>query len=648
VAEPTRPGGKHEAGGPGGPRARALVLWAAGLLVVAVGAGLALMLPARSSLLDARREVLAGRDALLAADPGGARQAFGRAEGAFRDARDQLGNPLTRLASVIPILGRTPDAIIATAEAGVLVARAGGTIATATEDLPGGLAALAPRDGAIPLEPIEALTAPLAEARDLVVGAAAKLDRAPRTLVPEIVTGPVERFAQGVAQARQALVPAAALAGALPSFLGAEGPRRYFVGAQNPAELRGTGGLIGAFSILTVADGRLEFGPFRDSQDLDRADPDDLQPPNPDYAEIYREYGSVGEWSNINMTPDVPSAAIAIERLYRKIEGDRLDGTILTDPAALASLLGAVGPAEVPGTRVTLDAGTLVPFVTNEAYSRFPNSSARKRILGVVAGEVLARFFSGASGDPSTAGHALVDAASGGHLLLHATDPDVQSALERAGVAGALGTPEGDYVAVVVNNAGGNKIDFYAERRLRYDVELTPDGTAVGSADVRIVNQAPAEGQPAYVIGPHPFTDASPGENLMLVSTYCARGCSLFSFRHDGTEEGVAQQEELGYPLFLFGGGVPSGRSTELSYRWTVPRAWSGDEYGGTYRLTVRSQPTIRPTTLDVEVRIPEGMRIVGTSPGVRVSGDRITWAGEIQDSVTLEVEFARKLFGVL
>ena len=38
----------------------------------------------------------------------------------------------------------------------------------------------------------------------------------------------------------------------LPSFLGADGPRRYLFGASNPAELRGTGGLIGAYAILTM------------------------------------------------------------------------------------------------------------------------------------------------------------------------------------------------------------------------------------------------------------------------------------------------------------------------------------------------------------------------------------------------------------
>ena len=56
----------------------------------------------------------------------------------------------------------------------------------------------------------------------------------------------------------------------LPSFLGADGPRRYVFGASNPAELRGTGGLIGAYAILTIDHGRLSFSDFRPIQSLPR------------------------------------------------------------------------------------------------------------------------------------------------------------------------------------------------------------------------------------------------------------------------------------------------------------------------------------------------------------------------------------------
>jgi hypothetical protein len=628
-----------------------VVLSGAALLAVAVGGGLALVLPARQPLLDGRDAMIAGRDRLLVGDAAGAGRSFARAEAAFRDAGDRLGNPLTTLASFVPIAGRTPDAVTAGAEAGVLIARAGRVVAGAAGDLPGGVGTLAPRDGVIPIDPFRRLAGPLTEARDLVAVAGRIVAEAPRRLVPGPVADAVEQLDRATGQALRALGAGAAMSRALPAFLGEDGPRRYLVAAQNPAELRGTGGIVGSYAILSVEDGRLDLGPFLDVGTLPVPNLASIELPTPEYGRIYGDYLERGAWSNANMTPDVPTAATVLERLYRGATGSSVDGAILADPHALARLMQVSGPQSVPGTDLSIDAGTLVPFATNEAYSLLTDSADRKRVLGAVAAAVLRRFLgSGASADPVGAGQALIEAAADGHLVLHATDPQVQARFEAAGVAASLSAPRGDFLSVVVNNAGANKIDFYAHRTVRYEATLLPGGSATTTARVTVDNEAPSEGQPAYVIGPYHFLrgDAQPGENLMLVSTYCAPGCRLDRFLENGRAEGVAPGEELGYPFFLSGLRIPSGGRADLEYGWRVPRAWEGDEYGGTYRLTVRGQPTINPTRLEVEVRIPPGMRVVGTAPGMRVAGDRVTWTGTAGDVSTFEVEFSRKLFGIL
>lgn len=623
-----------------------LVVGAAALLALAVGAGLALVLPARGPLLEGRDEMLAGRDAILSGDAAAAGAAFDRAEERFVDAQDRLGNPLTRLVSFVPIAGRTPDAVTAGAEAGVLVARAGARVAAAAEDLPGGVGALAPRDGVIPIEPFRRLAGPLAEARSLVTEAVRILGGAPRRLVPGVVGDAVASFDLEAHQALRGVTAASSISRVMPSLLGADGPRQYFLGAQNPAELRGTGGLIGAFAILTFDDGRMRLGPFRDIDVLDPAEPP-IEPPSEEFESLYGDLGALTWYSNVNMTPDFPSAAVAMERLYERSTGQGVDGTILADPQALGLLLQATGATEVPGSALPLDADTVVPFVANEAYALLPNDVARKRILGAVAGRVVGRWVGGET-DPATAGRAVVDAAAGGHLLFHATDPAVQSGLDQARVTGRLLDPSGDFLAVVANNAGGNKVDFYQDRAVRYTVRLARDGSAEATADVDWTNGAPRSGQPRYVIGPHPFTEAAPGESAMRVAAYCARGCSLRRAEVTGEPLGLAELQELGHPLFLHGLKLPSGASASVAYEWTVPSAWQGDEYGGVYRLTVQSQPTIRPTRLSVEVQIPEGMRVESASPGMRVVGDRVVWTGDAGDVTTFEVEFSRRLFGVL
>src|SRR5439155_6350339 len=82
----------------------------------------------------------------------------------------------------------------------------------------------------------------------------------------QLVAGPVaqaERLAtEQLLRTRHELAAAGLLLEGLPHFLGANGPREYFVGAANPAELRGSAGLIGAYSILTIDAGSFHLAPF--------------------------------------------------------------------------------------------------------------------------------------------------------------------------------------------------------------------------------------------------------------------------------------------------------------------------------------------------------------------------------------------------
>ncbi|HWC33113.1 MAG TPA: DUF4012 domain-containing protein, partial [Actinomycetota bacterium] len=364
-----------------------------------------------------------------------------------------------------------------------------------------------------------------------------------------------------------------------------------------------------------------------------------VEPPNADYADRFNRYGGAGYWRNINMTADFPSAATAIERLYEEVTGTAVDGTIAADPFALEAMLGVVGEVRVPRIGETVDAGSVVPFVTNEAYSRFRSPAVRKRLLGDVAGTVFERFLASPGGPLGF--RALADAAAAGHLLMHSTDPREQRGLETAGVSGALGPATGDYLAVVGNNAAGNKADFYADRAIRYEVRLGAEGTGVGHATVEITNDAPKQGEPRYVIGPY-SGEFDAGENVTLLDLYCGRECGVEEFRIDGGRATVGSEEELGHRVYPVRISIPSGATRVLDYGYQVPTAWAGDDVAGTYTLTFRGQTTIRPAALVVDVRAPEGMEIVAASPGMEWSGGRAVWRGSAPDLETFEVRFER------
>jgi hypothetical protein len=89
--------------------------------------------------------------------------------------------------------------------------------------------------------------------------------------------------------------------------------------------------------------------------------PEDVLPPNEDYASNYERFRSGGRfWTAINVMPDFPSVSREILGAYEEATGERLDGVIVADPFALAALLKSTEPIDLPGYGVQIDAGNVV------------------------------------------------------------------------------------------------------------------------------------------------------------------------------------------------------------------------------------------------------------------------------------------------
>jgi hypothetical protein len=358
---------------------------------------------------------------------------------------------------------------------------------------------------------------------------------------------------------------------------------------------------------------------------------------------LYDELGGVGFWRNINMSPDAPSVGAAIEALYRHVEGVSLDGTIFVDPAVLAYMVQATGPITEALTGITLSADEVLPFMTNGAYESFPGT-ARKRLLGEATATILGRFLQGT--DPVAALRALASAAGEGHLVMHAADPAVERAFAIAGIDGSIGSDRGDYLGVFLANAAGNKVDYYLNPRLSYDVILGTDGTASAETSVDLANEAPAGQQASEVLGPYGSNGLEPGDTQWWVETFCAPGCLLQEATEDGGPGSVQPLRERGLPMFRSFVRANAGETSTLGYRFHVPNAWRGDEAGGTYELTLHVQPTVRPVRADIAIRAPEGMGVVATSTPMQVRGGLAQWRGTVEGKVTLWVKFERPILG--
>lgn len=604
-------------------------------------ATVALALLAVVQLLQSRSDLMAARDALnrgvgslTAGRPEDALPSFDSARRAARAADDRLSGPVLGVAGAVPVAGASVRAASAVASGARLVAEAGQELSVAAITLPEGVSALAPRDGRIPVDAIASVAPALGRAHEMVGEARALVEASPEALLVGPVGGARAELLAQLQAVDPQLETAAAVAEALPALLGADGPRRYFLAAQNPAELRGTGGFIGAYSILTVDDGRLGFDTFQSIIDLSPLPVGGVEPPSLEYRRLYGWAGGAGFGQNANMTADVPSAAVALERLYERVKGRELDGAILVDPFAFESLLRVAGPVVVPGIG-TVTGDTVVDQITNEAYAVLPDAE-RKELLGAVAAATLTGFLSdGAADNPVRAAETLIEVAAGGHLLIHAEDADVMAALDTADVTGRLDAP-GDLLAVVGNNAAQNKVDFYTDRQVSHDVWLAEDGSATAETTVWLSNDAPTSGMPLDVIGPNvDYLEA--GENRTLMSVYCGRGCVHQGTTRDGEEaEPTLSGTELGWTLVATREQIASGETVEVTHRFRLPRAWDPEEM--TYRLRLRGQQTIRPTTFDVRVHTPDGLLVRDASSGLAVGDRAASWSGSLRDVRDVEV----------
>ena len=581
----------------------------------------------RDSLSQARTLVLDG-------DMDGATEAFEQARSEFRRAAGDANGPVLDLLGLIPLAGRTPDALRHLTSAAEEVAEAGALASSEIGALPNGLSSLGVSRGRLPVDVLTRLAPTVHRVRTMVDHARAETELAATELVPERVVEAVDEAREDLGRLTGIVRGVDEVLSVLPEFAGADGPKRYFLAAQTPAELRGTGGFIGSYSILTMDDGAIRIAPFRRIHLLPTL-PDDIEPawPSPEVEEAYRSFDSASVWTMTNIPPDAPTAASLILGLWERIGREPLDGVVFVDIQALEYLLRPVGSVDVRGVEDPLTADTVVDFVTSDVYALYPVSAERKDFLGLVGQEVFARFLALSSGEEAV--RALVSAVADGHIALNAADPRVQGAFLAAGVAGELRAGEGQTFAATVNNLGGNKLDFYLHEAVSYEVSLLPGGRASIHAVVELRNAAPRDAEAGVVFGPSgdPALEALElvaGETYLQAFFSCGPGCELVSGSSGGGPLSLQSYSVHGLSMYSTALRILPSRSRTLELEFEVVGAWEGDEAGGTYRFELVGQSLVNPVTATIAVRAPEGVSIAWASEGASVEGGRAMWTGQL------------------
>jgi Protein of unknown function (DUF4012) len=569
---------------------------------------------ARHDLIAASRSA---REALALVEVGdyeGAATLFADAADGFARADDALSAPWAQAARLVPVVAQHRAVATDLAASGASATGAVGDALTVVD--PDQLRLVA---GRLDLDAVRLIAGPFLEVQTQLGDLAATIDDVGSPWLVGPVQDRLDELGGELADVGPGIDNAVDALEVAPRMLGADEPRHYFIAFTTPAETRGLGGFMGNWAELTATDGKLEITDFGRTVDLNRGPSVDavrrIDGPS-DWLDTWGRFGfdsgpdgatQPEPWSNVTMSPQFPSTAEVIASLYPASGGRQVDGVFAMDPYVLQSLLRMTGPISLLGSDVTLDASNVVQFLLVDQYE-IAVEQDRVDVLQDVSAATLGKVLGGALPSPPIVAHELSPLVDQGRLTGWAVDDDEFEFLSALGMTAALPPLEGgDGVAVVLNNAGANKLDVYMQRSLTYRSTVDErTGDATSTATVTLTNTAPTSGLPDGVIGN--YTGEAAGTNRVLVSMYSALPLTSASATYTATDTQLSmdRRSEAGWNVNSAFVAVPAGSSVTLTYEFEGALDLSDG-----YRLATRPQPIVIDEQHDLTVTGTDGRTLV-------------------------------------
>jgi hypothetical protein len=377
----------------------------------------------------------------------------------------------------------------------------------------------------------------------------------------------------------------------LPPMLGADGPRTYLLIFQNPAEVRATGGLPGAYAVIRADRGRVRLtGTGTAVQDL-KTFSKPVLPLTLNQKALYTDRLATFP-GDVNFTPHFPTAATLFREMYRKRTGQTVDAVLATDPVALSYLLRGSAPLPLPGGE-TLRADNAVRLLLSEVYAKYPDPLAQDEFFAAAAVNTFEALTNGRIG--GTAALAGLSQAVDEHrILAWSSRPEEQRVLAESDLGGVLPEREGrtPVIGVFLNDGTGAKLNYHVRQSLQVvGGSCSTDGRRQVTLRVTLRSTVPRTGLPPSVLGG--VAGLPPGlvrTNVLFFSPVDGGiGAATVDGEPVGVSTGIERGRMVGYlPLDLAPGAEQSvditvstaaiGDRAPLTPRfWTTPTStpWS-------------------------------------------------------------------------
>lgn len=455
------------------------------------------------------------------------------------------------------------------------------------------------------------------------------------------------------------------LAPVLPSLLGADGPRRYLIMAQNEDELRPSGGFITGAGLLTIDGGRIQEIAFQDANFVNDWNAKPYAPPP---SPLYDFMGlDMFLFRDANFWPDFPASAQKALALYSYGQDiAEPDGVIAIDQHFMKLLVEATGPIPIPDSGDVINRDNIIDTMRGARDIKEGQTLGewilnRKAFLGVFANAIRNRIEQDfGSMDPVFLVRNMVTAVNEKHLQLYMKDEAITAVLRDLNWTGSLPQPNGrDFLMAVDTNMGYNKVNVYISRSQRVDVAVQPDGSSHNTITLSYRNSVPADNAPCYQSVNEEYSNAEAylavadqcywnylrlyvpgGAQLTQATRHFIPGNTLLSGQ-DWQGQATAAAEFAGLTTFANFMLLNKGGTADSSYSYAVPNVVQTVNGQQQYRLDVWKQAGTLAEALTVNVTLPAGSRLINATPvPTAVSDQTLTFTTTLDQNRTFIVVY--------
>lgn len=385
-------------------------------------------------------------------------------------ARSATGGPIWGALEGVPWAGGNLHAVrVAAEEADRLATDV--VVPVSTIDV----ASLKPVNGAFDIARIRDLGATVSAADAAATKSRDRMSQVDRSGLIAPVAAGLDRLDSSLASASKTLSGLDGVLDVLPTALGGDGPKNYLVLFQNNGEVMPGGGTVGSLAMFHVENGQIELVRQASAAPVDIPMYDAPVIPIADDVIATYPFGLGKYVQSLTRTPRFSLTHDIAKEMWKRTYGDTIDGVISLDTVALANIISATGPLDLPdGTQLT--GQNAVSILLGDLYSKYTPYEV-DAINQAIATLAFDRIKSGAT-DVTALTAALTKSAAEGRIRMWTDDPKEQTLIVGSPFDGEppVSTKKTDAFGVYF-------IDYTPSKMQRFMKQSVDLGQAVCEAD---------------------------------------------------------------------------------------------------------------------------------------------------------------------